>query len=74
MKRVLAVFLAALCAGCATEVVSTSLRTVVVRGLTADYADAQKLADAQCAKHGRFARLAARRSKDLEEFVYDCVQ
>lgn len=70
--RVLAV-LVVLLAGCATEVVSTSPRTVVIRARDNAYAESQKLADAECAKYQRFARLIARPGPTSAEFIFDCV-
>lgn len=70
--RFLAV-LVVLLAGCAAQVVSTSPRTVVVRAPDYAYADSQKLADAECSKHQRFARLIARPGPTSAEFIFDCV-
>lgn len=64
---------AALLSGCAAQVVSSSQRTVVVRAGDYFVADAQKLADTECARHGRFARLIARPNASSSEFVFDCV-
>lgn len=74
MRRMIALALvAAGVAGCATEVISSSPRTVVVRGPDGAIAKAQELAEAECAKHGRHSRLIARPSPTSAEFVFDCV-
>ena len=60
------------CAGMAKDVVvSSSERTVVVESIYDDLKQAQKLADAECAKYRRVARLSgpARNFK----LIYDCV-
>lgn len=64
---------AMLLAGCAAQVVSSSPRTVVIRAGDARIAEAQTMADAECQKHGRHARLIERPSPRSSEFVYDCV-
>lgn len=61
-------------AGCATKVVSSSPRSVVVSGPDNAVAEAQKLADAECAKQQRFARLIDRPNRMSDQFVFDCVQ
>lgn len=60
--------------GCAAQVVSSSPRTVVVRAPDGAIAESQKLADVECAKHGRYARMIERPSPRSAEFVFDCVQ
>ena len=53
------------------SVVSSSERTVVIQSAFDELDKAQKLADAECAKHRRVARLSgpARNYK----LIYDCV-
>lgn len=64
----------AVLAGCiSAKVLSSSPRSVVVRAGDLDYAVAQKLADAECSKHRRFAQMAARPGPYTAEFVFDCV-
>ena len=72
-KALIAAVAAALLSGCAAKVVSSSPRTVVVRAMDTAVADAQRLADAECKAHSRFARLVARPSPISDEFVFDCV-
>ena len=73
MRKFALLVAAALLAGCAAQVLSSSERTVVVdaRGPSAA-AEAQKLADAECAKRQLHARLI-NWPRDAA-FVYDCVQ
>lgn len=63
----------AMLAGCASQVVSSSPRTVVIRAGDLRIQESQDLADKECAKHQRFARLVARPTPTSSEFVYDCV-
>jgi hypothetical protein len=57
-------------AGCAAQVISSSERSVVVRARIHDVADAQRLADAECAKYGRKARLGGKLTNN--QYSYDC--
>lgn len=61
-----------LISGCAAQVISSSERSVMVKARVQDVAEAQALADAECKKHGRFARLSMKASAN--QFVYDCVE
>ncbi len=63
-----------LISGCAAEVVSSSPRTVAVRAGDARIKESQALADQECAKHSRHARLAQRPSYNSAEFIFDCVE
>lgn len=65
---------AVLLSGCAVEVISSSPRTVVVRAGDARIKESQDLADKECAKHSRYARLAQRPTSDTAEFIFDCVE
>lgn len=71
--RMAAALAALLLVGCAAKVVSSSPRTVVIRAGGAYVAESQALADAECKKHGRYARLIERPSRTSAEFIYDCV-
>lgn len=74
MRVIGVLFAMLLVAGCATKVVSASARTVVVSGPDGATAEAQRLADGECKKHNRFARLIARPNPYSDQFVYDCVE
>lgn len=58
-------------AGCANKVVSSSERSVVVNAGSRAIAEAQTLADAECKRHGRKARLV-RLPREDRTFVFDC--
>lgn len=58
--------------GCAsTKVMSASDETVVVRAMGANVAEAQQLADQECAKNNKRARLSMK--ANALQYVYDCV-
>jgi outer membrane biogenesis lipoprotein LolB len=59
--------------GCAARLVSTSPRTVVISAGSAQVQEAQDLADKECAKHGRLARLVGKLSPPSSHFTFDCV-
>lgn len=62
-----------LLAGCAAEVLSTSPRSVVIKAGTAQIAAAQDMANKECEKHGRSARLNSRPAPYTPGWVFDCV-
>lgn len=72
MKTAVVILAAALIAGCAsnnyTRVVSSSPRTVSILSFKG-MGEAQKMADAECSKHNRFARWV---SGDVT-YIFDCV-
>lgn len=71
--HVFALVVALTLAGCAAKVVSSSERSVVVNAHPRDVAEAQSLADQQCLKHGRKARLLRLPQGD-RSFLFDCEQ
>lgn len=54
------------------KVVSSSERSVLIQVLDGKMAKAQVMADAECAKHGRVARLSNYRDANVVH-LYDCV-
>lgn len=64
---------ACLLAGCAAKVVSSGPRTVVVKAHVQAYGEAQNLAEAECQKVSRHARLNQRPGPTTAEFIYDCI-
>ena len=58
--------------GCAAQVISSSERTVIVKARVQDVAEAQKIADSECAKYNRHARLSIKAT--INQYVYDCVE
>lgn len=73
------IILATLCvllAGCAATVTSSTPRSIVVNaGSRNDSAGAQRLAQQECQKHGRHARMTGRPMPYVtNEFTFDCVE
>lgn len=60
--------------GCATgpQVISSSPRTIVVRGGSALVQEAQDLAENECKKHKLHARLSGKPT--VNQFVFDCIE
>jgi hypothetical protein len=59
--------------GCGTSVISSNSRQVIVESQMLD-ARAQRLADAECAKHGRFARMAIKGDYWERNYTFDCLK
>lgn len=73
MNRImLAAMLAAGLSGCAAKLVAANERSVVVSAARKDAADAMRIGDAECAKHGLRARLKTAPFDD-RTWVFDCV-
>ncbi len=59
--------------GCATSVVSSNPRNVVVESQLMDAKEAQKLADAECAKHKRYAKMTIKADYWERNYTFECV-
>jgi len=70
MKSIL-IIVALLMTGCAAKLISSSDRSVMVQARIQDAAEAQKIADVECAKYGRYAKLSLK--PHVNQYVYDCV-
>ena len=73
MRALILVSMAALFAGCAAKVIDSNERMVMVNAGSADPTGAMKLAQAECQKHGRHARLNSKPYDD-RQWVFDCVR
>jgi hypothetical protein len=61
--------------GCAAQVLVSNPRSVTVRASQFKVAEAQTLADVECAKHKRFSRLAIRPTDYTpNQWVFDCIE
>lgn len=74
MRKLLVPLACLLLAGCAAKILSSSARTVVIDANSQGIGEVQKLADAECAKHGRHARLVSTPRFGTNEHLFDCVQ
>lgn len=70
MKLVIAVMAAALISGCGATVQTSNPRGTNIQAV--GLGEATRMADAECAKHGRYSRF----NRELPGFVYsfDCVE
>jgi hypothetical protein len=60
--------------GCATHVVSSNERSVIVDSYWLEVAKAQEQADAECAKHSRVAQMAIKADPWERHYVFYCVE
>lgn len=72
MKSLLALIVALTLTGCAAQLVSSSPRTVMIKASPVKMAEAQTMADAECHKHQRYARLT--NPPRQGNFLFDCVE
>lgn len=76
--RVLCLAIAIFCGGslvgCSSSVVSSNPRNVVVESQSLDAAASQKLADAECKKHKRYAKMTIKGDYWDRNYTFDCVE
>jgi hypothetical protein len=63
----------AACEGCATHVATSNPRSVLVESWWMNGAEAQKMADAECAKYSRVALMRLKADYDETNYVFECV-
>lgn len=73
MRVVALVAAAAIVSGCAAKVVSSSQRSVMIDAKSWSADKVQQMADAECAKHGRVARMVSLPRYSTNEYLFDCV-
>ena len=74
MRNVIIMLLVAfVIAGCPTHVVSSDERSVIVESQALNMGDAQKYADAECAKHKRSAKMTSKASYWNNNYIFECV-
>jgi len=66
--------LSTILAGCATKVVSSNPRSVIVESEMMEASKAQELADIECKKHNRYAKMTTKADFHDRNYVFDCVQ
>ena len=73
--RVLLIGIVLFLTGCAAEVLVSNPRSVTVKAGQIKIVEAQTLADAECAKYKRFAKLVIRPTDYTpNHWVFDCVE
>lgn len=60
--------------GCSTSVISSNPRNVVVESQSLNAAEAQRLADAECQKHNRFAKMTIKGDYWDRHYTFECVE
>jgi hypothetical protein len=60
--------------GCSASVVSSNPRNVVVESQSLNAGDAQRLADAECSKHNRFAKMTIKGDYWDRNYTFECVE
>lgn len=73
MKILLGIALSFILCGCTTHVVSSNPRSVLVESAWLNAKEAQRLADAECAKHGRYAKMTLKADYTEQTYSFDCV-
>jgi hypothetical protein len=67
------VLVAVALSGCAAKVISGNERMVMINAGSLDPAGAMRLAETECGKFGRHARLSAKPDED-RQWIFNCVQ
>ena len=60
--------------GCATSVISSNPRNVMVESYWMDAKEAQRLADAECAKYKRCAKMTIKGDTWDRIYVFECIE
>lgn len=60
--------------GCETTVISANPRQVIVESAMLDAKESQRLAEAECGKYARYARMALKASNTDPNYTFDCVE
>lgn len=60
--------------GCSTSIVSSNPRNVVVESQSLNAKEAQKLADAECSKHNRYAKITIKGDYWDRHYTFECVE
>lgn len=72
--KILAIAAALILAGCATKVVSSNSRSVIVESEMMEASKAQNLADIECRKHGLYARMTTKADFYDRNYIFECIQ
>jgi hypothetical protein len=60
--------------GCETTVISANPRQVIVKSSELDARESQRLAEAECGKHQRYARMSLKATNIDPNYTFDCVE
>lgn len=74
MRNIIFLLLAAVVSvGCATHVVSSDEKRVLVESQSRNDVEAQKIADAECAKNGGLAKMTSKAGYWDRNYVFECI-
>ena len=73
LTKLVMVFLVAVTSGCASNVISSNSKSVIVYAMPHGLAEGQKLADGECQKFNPNTVARIRHSISLDTYAYDCV-
>jgi hypothetical protein len=59
---------------CTTAVISANARSVVVESQSLNAKEAQRLADAECSKHKRYAKMTIKGDYWDRNYTFECVE
>ncbi|HKY73487.1 MAG TPA: hypothetical protein VJL88_16315 [Nitrospira sp.] len=60
--------------GCETTVISANPRQVIVKSSELDAKESQRLAEAECGKHQRYARMSLKATNIEPHYTFDCIE
>ena len=60
--------------GCETTVISANPRQVIVKSSELDAKESQRLAETECGKHQRYARMSLKATNIEPNYTFDCVE
>ena len=60
--------------GCETTVISANPRQVIVKSSMWDAKESQRLAEAECGKHERYAKMALKPTNTDPNYTFDCIE
>jgi hypothetical protein len=70
----LIVLLGVAVSGCGTSVISSNPRQVIVESQMMDAKEAQRLADSECAKNKRYAKMTLKADYWERNYTFECVE
>ena len=73
MRNYIIVALTIATAGCAAKIVSSTAQTVVISASASLAQEAQVLAEQECARHAKHARMIHGPSPLTDHFVFECI-
>ena len=73
-RLALAIGLCCLVSGCGTSVISSNSRQVIVESPMRNSLEAQRLADLECLKNQRYAKMVIKADSSERNYTFECVE